>query len=56
VRDDLRGYVLDHLADPRGVAVADETGFLKKGTNPPVSNGSTPAPPGGSRTVSPACF
>jgi SRSO17 transposase len=32
VRDDLRGYVLDHLADPSGVAVADETGFLKKGT------------------------
>src|SRR3981189_3396490 len=32
VRDDLRGYVLDHLAGPSGVAVADETGFLKKGT------------------------
>lgn len=32
VRDDLRAYVLTHLADPSGVAVADETGFLKKGT------------------------
>jgi SRSO17 transposase len=32
VRDDLRGYVLGHLADPSGVFVADETGFLKKGT------------------------
>jgi SRSO17 transposase len=32
VRDDLRGYVLDQLGDPRGVMVADETGFLKKGT------------------------
>jgi SRSO17 transposase len=32
VRDDLRGYVLDQLADPSGVMVADETGFLKKGT------------------------
>jgi SRSO17 transposase len=32
VRDDLRGYVLDHLGDPSGVMVADETGFLKKGT------------------------
>jgi SRSO17 transposase len=32
VRDDLRGYVLDHLTDPAGVFVADETGFLKKGT------------------------
>jgi SRSO17 transposase len=31
VRDDLRGYVLNHLADPGGVVVADETGFLKKG-------------------------
>src|SRR5512132_3181617 len=32
VRDDLRGYVLDELGDPAGVVVADETGFLKKGT------------------------
>ena len=32
VRDDLRGYVLKHLSDPVGVFVADETGFLKKGT------------------------
>jgi SRSO17 transposase len=32
VRDDLRGYVLKHMTDPHGVFVADETGFLKKGT------------------------
>jgi SRSO17 transposase len=32
VRDDLRGYVLEHLTEPGGVFVADETGFLKKGT------------------------
>lgn len=32
VRDDLREYVLEHLRDPSGVVVADETGFLKKGT------------------------
>jgi SRSO17 transposase len=32
VRDDLRSHVLEHLDDPSGVAVADETGFLKKGT------------------------
>jgi SRSO17 transposase len=32
VRDDLREYVLGSLGDPSGVAVADETGFLKKGT------------------------
>jgi SRSO17 transposase len=31
-RDDVRGYVLDHLADPAtGVFVVDETGFVKKG-------------------------
>jgi SRSO17 transposase len=32
VRDELRGYVLTNLGDPSGVVVADETGFLKKGT------------------------
>ncbi len=32
VRDDLRGYVVEHLAAPDGVLVVDETGFLKKGT------------------------
>src|SRR5258705_8134500 len=33
VRDDLRTYVVEHLADePSGVLVVDETGFLKKGT------------------------
>jgi SRSO17 transposase len=31
LRDDLRGYVVDHLGDPGGVLVVDETGFLKKG-------------------------
>jgi SRSO17 transposase len=30
VRDDLRGYVVDHLADPDAVLVVDETGDLKK--------------------------
>jgi SRSO17 transposase len=32
VRDDLRDYVVEHLSDPGGVLVVDETGFLKKGT------------------------
>ncbi len=32
VRDVLRGYVLEALGDPSGVVVADDTGFLKKGT------------------------
>lgn len=31
VRDDLWLYVLEHLGDPQGVLVIDETGFLKKG-------------------------
>lgn len=32
VRDDLQGYVIEHLGDEDGVLVLDETGFLKKGT------------------------
>jgi SRSO17 transposase len=32
VQGDLRGYVLEHLGDPRAVLVIDETGFLKQGT------------------------
>lgn len=32
VRDDLRGYVLEHLGDAAsGVFIIDETGFIKKG-------------------------
>jgi SRSO17 transposase len=32
VRDDLRGYVLEHLGgEGTGVLIVDETGFLKKG-------------------------
>jgi len=32
VRDDLRAYVAEQLGEPGGVLIADETGFLKKGT------------------------
>ena len=32
VRDDLRDYVAEHLGDPDGVLIVDETGFLKKRT------------------------
>jgi SRSO17 transposase len=32
VRDDVRAYVVEHLGDPDGVLIADDTGFLKKGT------------------------
>ncbi|MDT5033310.1 MAG: hypothetical protein QOC94_3481 [Actinoplanes sp.] len=31
VRDDLRSYVIEHLGEPDGVLIVDETGFLKKG-------------------------
>jgi SRSO17 transposase len=31
VRDDLMGYVAEHLGDPDGVLVIDETGFPKRG-------------------------
>jgi SRSO17 transposase len=33
VRDDVRGYVIEHLGDPEAVLVVDETGDLKKGTH-----------------------
>jgi SRSO17 transposase len=32
VRDELRRYVVDHLGQPSGILIVDETGFLKKGT------------------------
>lgn len=32
VRDDVRDYLVEYLGDPAAVLVADETGFLKKGT------------------------
>ena len=32
VRDDVRKYVTGQLSDPDGVLIADDTGFLKKGT------------------------
>ena len=32
VRDDLAAYARERLADPKGVLIVDETGFLKKGT------------------------
>src|ERR687894_742497 len=33
LRDRLRTYITDYLADPEAVGVLDETGFLKKGTH-----------------------
>lgn len=34
VRDDVRDYVAERLGDRDGVLIADDTGFLKKGTRP----------------------
>ncbi|NEB72655.1 transposase, partial [Streptomyces fulvissimus] len=31
VLGDVREYVVEHLADPEGVLIVDDTGFLKKG-------------------------
>ncbi|WP_344925275.1 IS701 family transposase [Saccharopolyspora gregorii] len=31
VRDDVRDYVVEHLGEPDGVLIVDDTGFLKKG-------------------------
>jgi len=50
-RDDVRDYVMEHLGSP-GVLIADETGFIKKGTRPPAN---TRALPGGRRTARPGC-
>jgi SRSO17 transposase len=32
VRDDVRSYVVEHPGSPDGVLIADDTGFIKKGT------------------------
>ncbi|MEV0597554.1 IS701 family transposase [Nonomuraea cavernae] len=32
VRDDFRDYVVEHLGEPDGVLIGDDTGFEKKGT------------------------
>jgi SRSO17 transposase len=55
VRDDLQRYVVRHLGDPGGVLIIDETGFLTKGSGPPVWPDSIPGPRGGSRTVRSGC-
>jgi SRSO17 transposase len=56
VRDDLRAYVAERLGEPDGVLIADETGFLKKGTARPGCSGSIPALPGGRRTARSGVF
>jgi DDE superfamily endonuclease len=55
VRDDLRGYVVEHLGDPQAVLVVDETGFLKKGTTSVGCSASTRARQARSTTASWGC-
>jgi len=43
VRDEVRGYVVEHLGAEDGVLIVDETGFIKKGTCSAGFLGSTPA-------------
>ena len=50
VRDDLRGYVDEHLGDPGAVLVVDETGDLKKGTGTAGVQRQYTGTAGGSRT------
>jgi SRSO17 transposase len=52
VRDDLRGYVVEHLGEEGAVLVVDETGFLKKGMTSVGSSASTPGRPARSTTAS----
>ena len=50
VLDDVREYVVENLGEQDAVLI-DETGFLKKGTRSAGCSCSTPARPGGRRTV-----
>jgi hypothetical protein len=50
VRDDVRDYVVEHLGDPQGVLVVDESGDCKKGTATVGWLASTPAPAARSTT------
>jgi SRSO17 transposase len=44
VRDDVRDYVIEHLGEPGGALIVDDTGFLKKGVISAGCSGSTPEP------------
>lgn len=50
--DTVRTFVAGHLG-AGGILIFNETGDLKRGRPPQGPAGSTPAPPGGTRTRSP---
>jgi SRSO17 transposase len=56
VRDDVRGYAVEHVGAPDGVLIADDTGFLKRASGRRESSGSIPGPRGGRRTARSGCF
>lgn len=56
VHDEVRAYAVDHLGGDGGVLVVEETGFMKKGRASAGVQGSTPAPPGASRTARSVSF
>src|SRR6266403_3263857 len=51
LRDIVRDYVIEHLADDDAVLVIDETGFLKQGKASCGVRGNIPAPQARSRTA-----
>jgi SRSO17 transposase len=51
VRDDVCAYTVEHLGDPDGVLIIDETGFLKKGVKSAGCNDNTQERQDGSRTA-----
>src|SRR5215213_5129697 len=57
VRDDLRAYVVDHLGDAAsGVLIIDDTGFVKKATDPAALGANTPARSAIPPTLRSGCF
>jgi len=55
VRDDLRGYVIDHWATPRRSWSSTRPVTSRRASTRWRYNASTPAPPGGSRTPRSRC-
>ena len=56
LRDMVREYVMEHLADDNAVLVVDETGFLKQGKASCGVARHTRVPPARSRTARSACL